>query len=61
MSWQFTIAIVAEMGTEEGFEINEYKAGKHMKSNCMLNNPELKSVLPLLSEFSCCSQTFQHL
>ena len=61
MSWQFTIATVAEMDTEEGFEINEYKAGKHMKSNYMLNNPVLKSVPPLLSEFSCCPQTFQDL
>lgn len=52
------MAIVAEMGAEEGFEINEYKAGKHTKSNYMLNNPELKSVPPLLSEFSCCPQTF---
>jgi len=64
MSWQFTIAIVAEMGIEEGFEINEYKAGKHgkhMKFYYMLNNPELMSVSPLLSEFSCCPQTFQDL
>lgn len=61
MSWQFTIAIVAEMGTEQGFEINEYKAGKHMKSNYTLNNPELKPVPSLLSEFSCCPQTFQDL
>lgn len=61
MSWKFTIAIVAETGAEDRFEINEYKAGKHMKSNYMLNNPELKAVPPLLSEFSCCPQTFEDL
>lgn len=50
MSWQ--------LDTEGGFEINEYKVRKYMKLNHMQNNPEIKSVPPLLSVFSCCTQTF---
>lgn len=52
MSWKFTIPIVAETGAEDRFEINEYKAGKHMKSNYILNNHELKAVPPSLSSLA---------
>lgn len=37
-----------QLGTEEGFEINEYKVRKYIESNYMQNNPEMKSVPPLL-------------
>lgn len=33
MSRPSIIAIVAELGTKEGFETNEHRAGKELKSN----------------------------
>lgn len=48
-------------GYWEGFKIDERETGKHTKSNYLRNNPELKSVPPSLSEFSCCPETFQDL
>lgn len=47
-----------QLGTEEGFEINEYKIRQYMKAKYLQNNPEMKSVPPLLSVFSCCPQSF---